>query len=311
MAPQMELVRGFSGVRARHQGAVVTIGTFDGLHLGHRALVREALDCAQRLSRRAMLLTFEPMPSEFLRSDDPPARLTNFRERWRLLEAMGLDAMIVLPFDAALRQTNGAQFVERLHRTLQVASVIVGYDFRFGRGAGADAAMLQAAGPPLGFDVRVVPPVLSGTERISSSAVRAALASGDLRAAATHLGRPYAMRGRIVRGERLGRQLGYPTANMRLRRRRAALGGIYAVRAHGIGSTPRPGVASLGTRPTVNGVVPLLETHVFDFAADLYGQELEIEFVAKIRDEVRFETVADLVNQMHRDAAAAREILAA
>jgi riboflavin kinase/FMN adenylyltransferase len=170
---------------------------------------------------------------------------------------------------------------------------------------------MQAAGQRLGFGVTVLQPVLSGAERASSSAIREALEQGDFDRAATLLGRRYTMRGRVIVGERLGRRLGYPTANMRTDRRRAPLGGIFAVRAHGIAAGPLPAVASLGTRPTVEGVEPLLETHVFDFDGDLYGREIEIEFVRKIRDEARFEGLDALVAQMHRDAADARGILAA
>jgi riboflavin kinase/FMN adenylyltransferase len=307
----MELVRGLSAVRERHRGCVVTIGTFDGLHLGHRALVREAVDRAQRAARRALMLTFEPMPREYLNRADPPARLTSFRERWRLLERMGLDALLVLRFDESLRRLNGDDFTALLQERLRVAALVVGYDFRFGRDGAASAAQLQAAGARLGFEVTIVPPILLAGERVSSSAVRSALERGDFAAAAALLGRPYGMRGRVVRGEQLGRTLGYPTANLRLLRRRPPLAGIFAVRAHGVGPGPLPAVASLGTRPTVGGTTPLLETHVFDFSGDLYGREIEVEFVAKIRDELRFESLAALVERMHDDARRARRILAA
>ncbi len=307
----MELVRGLSHLCERHKGCVATVGTFDGLHLGHRALIRDALECAQRRSSRALMLSFEPMPREFLQPADPPVRLTSLRERWRLLEPMGLDALLLLRFNAALRQLSGEQFIQVLHQQLRVAAVVVGHDFRFGRDGAAGAPQLEAAGRRLGFEVRVMAPVLLNMERVSSSAVREALAAGEFSAAHALLGRPYTMRGRVVGGERLGRQLGYPTANLRLLRRRAPLAGVFAVRVHGIAAVPLAGVASLGTRPTVGGTVPLLEAHVFDFSADLYGRELAIEFVARIRDEERFDTLDALVEQMHRDAHRAREILAA
>lgn len=307
----MELVRGLPAVRERHRGCVVTIGTFDGLHLGHRALLREAVDRAQRGARRSLMLTFEPMPREYLNRADPPARLTSFRERWRLLERMGLDALLVLRFDESLRRLSGDDFSALLHERLRVAALVVGYDFRFGRDGAASAAQLDAAGSHLGFEVTIVPPILLAGTRVSSSAVRSALERGDFAAAAALLGRPYGIRGRVVRGEQLGRTLGYPTANLRLRRRRPPLGGIFAVRAHGVAPGPLPAVASLGTRPTVGGTTPLLETHIFDFTGDLYGREIEIEFVAKIRDELRFETLDALVDRMHDDARRARRILAA
>lgn len=307
----MELVRGLGNLRERHRGGVVTLGTFDGLHLGHRRLIDRTVAVAARLGRPASMLSFEPMPREFLQPEAPPARLTNFRERWRLLEPVGLDALCLVQFGAALRTLSGQAFVGLLHETMRPAAVVVGHDFRFGRQGEASAAVLSSEGLRHGFAVEVISPVLRGAERVSSSAVREALERGDLARAATLLGRRYSMRGRVIAGQRLGRELGYPTANLRLKRRRAPCGGIFAVRVHGIDALALPGVASLGTRPTVGGVEPLLETHVFDFAGDLYGRELEIEFVQKIRDEARFDGLDALVEQMNRDAHAARSILAA
>lgn len=306
----MELVRGLGALRDRHRGCVATLGTFDGIHLGHATLIREAVACAARLSRHTMLLTFEPMPREYLQPADPPARLTNFRERWRLLERSGIDSLCVLHFDAALRSMSGEQFIRTLHADLRVAALVVGHDFRFGRDGAASAVMLEAAGQRLGFEVMVLPPVLAGAERISSSTVRTALAEGRFGDARELLGRAYTMRGRVVGGERLGRTLGYPTANLLLRRRRSPIEGVFAVRAHGIRPSPLDAVASLGTRPTVAGRVPLLETHVFDFAGDLYGREIEVEFVRKIRDEAHFDSLDALVAQMDRDASTARAALA-
>jgi riboflavin kinase/FMN adenylyltransferase len=307
----MELVRGPRNLRERHLGCVATLGTFDGLHLGHQALIQETLESARRLSRPALMVSFEPMPREFLQPHAPPARLTNFRERWRLLQGSGLDALLLLRFTESLRSMSGAEFLGLLRERLGLQALVVGYDFRFGREGEASAEFLQSMAPSHGFTVHVVPPVRVSGERASSSAVRSALAVGELAGAQVLLGRRYAMRGRVVRGQQLGRELGYPTANMRLRRIRIPLGGIFAVRVHGIGDDALPGVASLGTRPTVGGAEPLLETHVFDFKGDLYGRELEIEFVARIRDELRFDDLDALVAQMHRDAREARDILAA
>ena len=304
----MRFVRGVLNLPDSLRGAVVTLGSFDGLHRGHAALLDATQAMARRLDRKAMMLTFEPLPREFLH-DDPPARLTNVRERWRLLEHRALDAVLVLRFDAALRNLDGAQFIRMLRERLGVAGIVIGHDFRFGRGGSADAAALVAAGAADGFEVQVVPPVLVGSERASSSAIRAALASGDFPQAERLLGRPYTMRGRVVGGRKLGRTLGFPTANIRLRRRRIPLGGIFAVRVAGADAGLRPGVASLGTRPTVDGVEPLLETYLFDFAGDLYGRELEVEFVAHLRNEERFDSIDALVMQMQADARAARAVL--
>lgn len=310
----MELIRGTSNLRDRHRGCVVTIGTYDGIHLGHQALLERLVAHGTRLARPAMMVTFEPMPREYLAPSNPPARLTSLRERCRWLARRAnrqarLDQLLVLRFGERLRQLSGEQFVQWLARDLDPAAVVVGYDFRFGRDGQGTAESLYAAGKRHGFEVEILDPVALGPDRLSSSGVRAALAAGDLAKAHAWLGRAYSMIGRVIVGERLGRRLGFATANMRIERRRAALGGIFAVRVRGGGLDGRPGVASLGTRPTVGGVVPLLEAHVFDFDGDLYGRELEVEFVAKLRDEARFESLEALVEQMHRDAQHARRML--
>lgn len=305
----MQLFRGTNELRASQRGGIVTLGSFDGLHRGHQELLARTLAWSQRLGVPSTMLTFEPMPREFLQPLDPPARLTNFRERWRLLEPAGLDALVVLRFNHALRSLTGAEFVNILTRDLAVRGLVVGHDFRFGKAGQADATFLLEAGQRLGFEVEVVEPVAAGGGRVSSTAIRDALQDGQFATAAALLGRPYSMRGRVVAGAKLGRQLGFPTANIRLRRRKLPLGGIYAVRVHGITSEVMGGVASLGTRPTVDGVEPLLETFVFDFSGDLYGRELEIEFVAHLRNEERFESLDALVAQMRIDESQARDIL--
>lgn len=305
----MELIRGLNGLTERRRGCVVTIGTFDGIHLGHQALLDRLRAHGRRLVRAPMVLTFEPMPREYLGPADCPARLTTFRERWRVLERLGVEVLWVLRFGEPLRTLSGEAFATLLARRLHAPVVVVGHDFRFGRNGEASAETLLEAGGRLGFATEVVPPVTLDGERVSSSAVRAALASGRFESAARLLGRPYTMVGRVVGGERLGRRLGYPTANLRLERRRSPVAGIFAVRVHGIASEPLPAVASLGRRPTLGGGQMLLEVHVFDFSADLYGRRIEVEFVAKLREEACFEDLEALVAQMHRDAEAARTIL--
>jgi riboflavin kinase / FMN adenylyltransferase len=305
----MELIRGLLNIRERLRGCVVTIGTYDGIHLGHQALLDRLKQHAAQLSAPTVLLTFEPMPREYLSPEAPPARLTSLRERWRVLEGMSLDNVLLLRFGEGLRNLSGEAFASLLARDLAARAVVVGHDFRFGCNGEATAPMLAEAGRRLGFSVDVVPPVMLDGERVSSSGVRDALGRGEFDIAERRLGRPYTMRGRVVPGQRLGRDLGFPTANLRIERRRAPLKGIFAVRVHGIGVTPLAGVASLGTRPTVGGVHTLLEVHLFDFAADIYGREIEVEFVAKLRDEEHFPTVEALVEQIHRDAAQARRIL--
>ena len=305
----MELIRGLLNIRERQRGCAVTIGTYDGIHLGHQALLDRLKEHAARLSAPAVLLTFEPMPREYLSPQAPPARLTSLRERLRVLEGTSLDYLLVLRFGEGLRNLSGEAFAALLAQNLAARAVVVGHDFRFGCNGEATAPMLVEAGQRLGFSVDVVPPVMLDGERVSSSGVRDALRRGEFEIAKRRLGRPYTMRGRVVPGQRLGRDLGFPTANLRIERRRAPLKGIFAVRVHGIGVTPLAGVASLGTRPTVGGVHTLLEVHLFDFAADIYGREIEVEFVAKLRDEEHFPTVEALVEQIHRDAAQARRIL--
>ena len=320
-APPLRLVRGAGRALAP---SVLTIGTFDGLHIGHVALIARARERAAELGLESGLLSFEPMPREVLNAADPPARLTNFRERWRLLAGSGLDRLHLLTFNSALRSKSGADFMALL-RGLGVRAIIVGHDFRFGRGGQASADWCAAEARHYGFEAEIIAPVLVAGERVSSGLVRTALAGGDLERAARLLGRPYTMRARVQRGERLGRTLGYPTANLAIARRRTPLAGIFAVRVRGAALPARsggtagaagaagaqgwPAVASLGTRPTVNGVEPLLEVHLFDFSGDLYGAELEVEFVARLREELRFESIEIMVEQMHRDAAAARAAL--
>jgi riboflavin kinase/FMN adenylyltransferase len=305
----MELIRGLTNLRERHRGCVVTIGTYDGIHLGHQALLARLNEHAECLMRPAMVLTFEPMPREYLVPQDPPARLTSWRERWRILGRTELDYVWLLRFGAALRNLSGEEFAQLLAKELRARVVLVGHDFRFGRNGGATVPMLAEAGKRLGFAVDVVPPVMLDGDRVSSSGVRDALARGEFDRARRWLGRPYSMLGRVIQGNRLGRDLGFPTANLRIGRRRAPVAGIFAVRVHGVGGDPLPGVASLGTRPTVAGAHTLLEAHVFDFSGDLYGREIEVEFVAKLRDEEYFATLDALVEQMHEDAAQARRIL--
>jgi riboflavin kinase / FMN adenylyltransferase len=306
----MRLIRGMTGLPPASRGCALTIGTYDGLHLGHQVLLARLRQHALRIGAAAVMLTFEPMPREYLAPAAPPARLTSLRERWRILAATGApDYLWLLRFCEALRNLEAEAFAQLLAREVAPKIVVIGHDFRFARNGAATAPVLAAAGARLGFAVDVVEPVRLAGERISSSGVRAALAAGEFGRARQWLGRPWSMRARVMRGERLGRELGFPTANLPLERRRAPVGGIFAVRVHGAAPAVRAGMASLGTRPTVNGTHALLEAHVFDFDGDLYGREIEVEFVAKLRDEQRFATLAELSAQMHRDATEARRIL--
>jgi riboflavin kinase/FMN adenylyltransferase len=311
----MEFIRGIQGLKPHHRGAAITVGSFDGIHLGHGALIARACALAAHAGRPAIMLTFEPLPREYLSARatpplDPPARLTDLRERWAVLSHSDLAAVCVLGFNEKLRQLTGEQFVDLLAERFAASAVVVGQDFRFGRGGAGSVALLQAAADAGRFVLELVPSVCVDEVRVSSSGVRKALASGDFRAARDLLGRAYAMRGRVVAGEKLGRRLGFPTANIRMRRHKLPFTGVYAVRVRGIdGNLARDAVASLGFRPTVDGIEPLLEVHVFDFSGWLYNRELEVEFVAKIRDEEKFSSLDTLVQNMRRDASKARELL--
>ena len=290
-------------------GHVATVGGFDGVHLGHRVLMERTRELARLRGSDTMVVSFEPLPKEFLSPGEPVARLTSFRERWRILEADGPDVFCVLPFNARLRSMRATEFALLLARA-GIRQLVIGHDFRAAYRGEADADWFRRHASALGLDVEIVAPVCNQGERVSSGLIRQALQAGELDRAARLLGRPYSMRGRVVRGEQLGRKLGFPTANLRLSRRRAPMDGIFAVRVRGLdGEGARQGVASLGTRPTVGGVTPLLEAHVFDFSGDLYGREIEVEFVARLREERRFDQIEAMVEQMHLDASAARAVL--
>ena len=309
----MQLVRGLANCKADGRGLAVAIGNFDGVHLGHQALVRAAGERAAASGARLAVLTFEPHPREYLEPAAAPPRLMRPFEKCAVLAGLGVERLIVLRFDARLQRQTPEEFIERvLCQGLDTRQVVVGEGFRFGSRRSGSLETLRVAGAARGFEVLTVPTVLADGERVSSTRIRAALAAGDLATAARLLGRPYALAGRVVAGLRLGRRLGYPTANLRLHRRTAPLSGIFAARVQGIaGRAAAAAVASLGTRPTVGGVETLLEAHVFDFDGDLYGERLAVEFIAKLRDEEKFASLDAMVAQMHADAARAREILAA
>ena len=292
------------------QGSVVCIGAFDGLHLGHRALVRRAIGRARELGVDAVALSFEPLPREFFGRTASPSRLTLPRAKAEGLFALGVDVVGLLRFNARLAAMPAETFVrDVLVRGLEAREVWVGPDFRFGKGRAGDIGTLRKMGAQAGFTAHEIEPVLVDGERVSSTRIRALLAAGDFNAAAHLLGRPYAIGGRVAHGNQLGRTLGFPTANLRFGGKVPALSGIYAARVHGVGAQPWPAVASFGTRPTVAGKEPLLEAHLFDFDGDLYGRRIEVEFVARLRDEEKFADLPALVAQMHRDAAQARAIL--
>ena len=309
------LFRDAEGGALSPEGSVACIGAFDGLHLGHRALVGRVVERARALGVPAVALSFEPLPREYFAKDARPPRLMLPRARLEGLRELGVDGVGLLRFDAKLAAMGAADFVrDVLVGRLAVREVWVGAGFHFGKGRAGDIALLRTMGAELaasgrGFAAHEIEPVLLDGERVSSTRIRAALAAGDFEQAARLLGRPYAIGGHVVRGQQLGRTLGYPTANLRYGGKTPALRGIYATWVHGVADAPWPSVSSFGTRPTVDGVEPLLEAHLFDFAGDLYGRRIEVEFVARLRDEEKFPDLPSLVAQMHRDEAQARSIL--
>jgi len=293
-------------------GCVATIGVFDGVHLGHQRILDRVRQSAAAMGLPSLVFSFEPTPQEVMSPRTAPARLMRLREKVPVLAAAGIDSLYCPPFERALQDLSPEEFIERLLvRTLGVRHLVVGDDFRFARGRSGGFEQLAAGGRQHGFGAEQVGSVTSGDLRVSSTAIRNALAAGDLDTAGRLLGRPYRMAGRVSPGRQLGRELGFPTANMRLHRRRSPLGGIFAVRVHGVANGGLDAVASIGTRPTVDGVEPLLEVHLFDFSGDLYGRQIAVDFVARLRDEVRFDDLEALRRQMEQDAAEARRALAA
>lgn len=306
----MEFIRGLQNIRDAQRGMVATIGGFDGVHRGHQALLALLTAKARELQLPSTVISFEPTPREYFLGEAAPARLQRLREKYEALRANGVDRFVCLRFDQHLLSLSATEFAEQiLHEALGVRWLVVGHDFQFGRGREGSVASLKELGQRLGFGVNEFAPHLVDAERVSSTMVRDALAVGQLDRAAQLLGRPYSISGRVVRGEQLGRKLGFPTANLRLRRRVIPLQGIFAVRASGAGLQLAPAVASLGTRPVVNGIEPLLEVNVFDYEGDLYGAQLHVDFVAYLREERWFPSLDALVEQMQQDAAQAREVL--
>jgi riboflavin kinase/FMN adenylyltransferase len=292
-------------------GSVVTIGAFDGLHRGHQALLARVRERADALGMAAAAVSFEPLPRAYF-SSEPLPRLASVREKLAGLRDAGMDHVLLLRFNAALTAMPAEDFVRQvLVGRLRVREVWVGRNFRFGHKRGGDFALLERMGRELGFQARTIPPVCEADAQVSSSAIRNALANGDFAHAERLLGRPFAIDGRVVVGKKLGRTLGYPTANVPLGQRVTPLQGIFAVRVDlGADRTGLPGVASLGVRPTVNRLSqPLLEAHLFDFDEDIYGRRIRVQFVAHLRDEAHFDDLDALVAQMDRDAEAARAAL--
>jgi riboflavin kinase / FMN adenylyltransferase len=288
---------------------VLAIGNFDGMHLGHQAVLSAARDLAHALKAPACILTFEPHPRSYFRPEEPVFRLTPPDAKAQLAERFGMDGLIELPFDAALAALDAEAFVKTiLVERFAARGVAVGYDFSFGKARQGDAAFLIDAGKRHRFSVSIVPKHVEEGAAVSSSAIRSALEAGDVPRANTLLHRPYAVIGDVIHGRKLGRTIGYPTANIALDPTTRLRHGIYAVRMR-IGGIERPGVASFGTRPTFDDGPPLLEVFLFDFDSDLYGETVEVSFVAFLRPELKFDGVEPLIRQMDEDTREARRIL--
>ena len=303
----MELIRDLHNLKAVHRPCVATIGNFDGVHLGHQAVIRQLKRHAAELGLPAVVIIFEPQPMEYFAPDTAPARLTAFREKLELLAQYSVDRVFCLRFKRSLAMLPAERFVsDLLVGRLGIKRVIIGDDFRFGRGRAGDFTLLSGMGQEYGFDVIPTDTFYCDGERVSSSRIRRHLAAGEFEQAARLLGGPYYISGRVLHGDKRGAGLGFPTANLMLNRKKSPLGGIYAVCVHGLDERVYEGVASIGTRPVFNGRTELLEVYLFDFSDCIYGRRLHVEFMHYLRPEENFASTDALIEQMRRDVDDAR-----
>ena len=311
MTTSFSVIRDATPTSAIVKGAVVAMGNFDGVHLGHRVVISAAIDMARKLGKPAYAVTFEPHPRSFFSPNTPQFRLTDEAAKLRLLAGTGLDGAVVMTFDGARAGTTAHDFINHdLIGRLGISGIAVGYDFHFGKGRAGSPSLLASEMPKLGVEVHIQAHVDILDRPVSSSAIRMALAEGQVTEATAMLGAPWFISGEVIHGEKRGRDMGYPTANIRLDKNCGLKHGIYAVRV-GIGDKRFDGVASFGRRPTFDNGAPLLEIFLFDFKGDLYGQKLDVAFVGFIRDELKFDGIDALVRQMNDDSAKARAMLAA
>jgi riboflavin kinase/FMN adenylyltransferase len=293
-------------------GSVATIGAYDGIHLGHQKLLDNMLALAHASGLPSVVMSFEPTPKEYFSSSSPPARLMRFREQVDALTSYGIDLFYCPRFDEKMKNIEVDTFIRQLLiQSLNIRHLVIGDDFRFAKGRQGSIDQLRRAGRALEYEVHQVASVVEGGKRMSSTAIRQALRAGNLDDAARLLGHYYRMSGKVIEGAHLGKELGFPTANVNLGRRKSAVMGIFAVRVSGFGNQSLDAVASVGTRPTFGGTKPILEVHIFDFDEDIYGKYIHVDFVARLRSEQEFDEIRDLVEQMHCDAANAKAILSA
>lgn len=306
----MRLIRGLHNLIETLPGCIATIGNFDGLHLGHQYILEHVRRLADEHQLPSVVITFEPQPLEFFKPDKAPARLTSLREKAIQLERLGIDHLVCLHFDHSLSQLSAGEFVDQLLvRKLGLKALVIGDDFRFGRGRDGDRAALEEYGQQYGFSVTAMDAHAIGNERVSSTRVREALADSDLETAAGLLGRAYSNAGRVIHGDKRGRALGVPTLNIDLKRLSAPLAGVFATRVYRLYDEPLPAISYIGTRPVFGGQKLLLETCIFDYDADCYGRLVEVEYVESIRPEKTLASAEALVKQMYADMEQARGIL--
>lgn len=303
----MELIRGVPNLRPRHRGCAATIGNFDGVHLGHQAVLGQLSERAVALHLPVTVITFEPQPREFFTPERVPPRLTRLREKVESLRRFGVDRVLCLRFGDYLAGLPPEEFIRIvLLEGLEVKYLVVGDDFRFGRDRAGNFALLERAGAAHGFPVVNMHSFNIDGARVSSTRVREALEAGDLARAELLLGRPYRMSGRVAHGDKRGRTIGFPTANIFLHRPATPVQGVFAVEMFGVEGEPVRGVANVGNRPTVDGTRSLLEVHLFDFHRDIYGRHVQVEFLHKLRPERRFESFDALKSQIEDDVTRAR-----
>ena len=297
----MELFRGVHNLRPG-RGSVVTIGNFDGVHLGHQVILRELKAAGARLGLPDVVMIFEPQPQEFFAGGKAPARLMHWRDKVDALKAKGVEQVFCARFNDAFRALTARAFIEKLLvQGLGCRHLVIGDDFRFGCDRSGDFALLQAAGEEFGFTVASTTSVMLGGQRVSSTRIREAVVAGSFGQARELLGAPFSISGHVMHGDKIGRTLGIPTANIALRRRVSPLAGIYAVRVHGLGLSPLFGAANVGTRPAVNGTDNRIEVHILDFDGDIYGRRIHVEFCAKLRDETNFPSLEALTVAIQKD----------
>ncbi len=301
MMMHMNLIRSLYNIQPEHRGCVLTIGNFDGVHLGHQQLIKYASEKARKMNVPLIVMTFEPHPAEFFAKTPTVPRLSNLREKCQALWQSGADFILLMPFNQKLADVSASDFIDMIHANLQPLSIIVGDDFHFGSKRQGNIALLQERGKHSGFSAESLPTIMQNGERISSTRVRKALQAGDHELVKQLLGGRYSMLGKIRHGDHLGRQWGFPTANIFLHRRLSPVHGVYTVQMSGIADEPLPGVANVGNRPTVDGTKTLLEVHLLDFNQDIYGCSVKVEFCEKLREEIRYPTIELLREQIAKD----------